>query len=57
MDYTLARKRSIIIYMFIDYKSPQYEELAFQILRDRMVELGYPKDLASFNYEPSFPVR
>ncbi|KAL5963119.1 Cytosolic purine 5'-nucleotidase, partial [Taenia solium] len=46
MDYTLAQ-----------YKSPYYEELAFQILRDRLVEIGYPQELASFNYEPSFPVR
>lgn len=46
MDYTLAQ-----------YKSPFYEELAFQILRDRLIEIGYPQELASFNYEPSFPIR
>uniref|UniRef100_A0A5K3EI21 Cytosolic purine 5'-nucleotidase n=1 Tax=Mesocestoides corti TaxID=53468 RepID=A0A5K3EI21_MESCO len=46
MDYTLAQ-----------YKSPFYEELAFQILRDRLVEIGYPQELASFSYEPSFPIR
>ncbi|VUZ56043.1 unnamed protein product [Hymenolepis diminuta] len=46
MDYTLAT-----------YKSPQYEALAFQILRDRLIESGYPQELSQFEYEPSFPVR
>ncbi|VDD79348.1 unnamed protein product [Mesocestoides corti] len=46
MDYTLAT-----------YKSPQYEDLAFQILRDRLVDTGYPQELKQFKYEPSFPVR
>ncbi|KAL7063318.1 hypothetical protein AAHC03_0983 [Spirometra sp. Aus1] len=46
MDYTLAT-----------YKSPQYEALAFGILRDRLVEIGYPPELKNFQYEPSFPVR
>ncbi|VDK38908.1 unnamed protein product [Taenia asiatica] len=46
MDYTLA-----------SYKSPQYEELAFKILRDRLIEFGYPQELSQFEYEPSFPVR
>ncbi|VDL88610.1 unnamed protein product [Schistocephalus solidus] len=39
------------------YKSPQYEALAFGILRDRLVEIGYPQELKNFQYEPSFPVR
>ncbi|KAM7533325.1 hypothetical protein Aperf_G00000120494 [Anoplocephala perfoliata] len=46
MDYTLAQ-----------YKSPDYEELAFQICRDRLVDIGYPEELRSFTYEPSFPIR
>lgn len=46
MDYTLA-----------NYKSPQYEDLAFRILRDRLIEIGYPAKLAHFEYEPSFPAR
>ncbi|CAL8080139.1 unnamed protein product [Calicophoron daubneyi] len=46
MDYTLAQ-----------YKSPEYEELAFDLLKQRMVDLGYPDDLLKFKYEPSFPVR
>nr|CDS29471.1 cytosolic purine 5' nucleotidase [Hymenolepis microstoma] len=46
MDYTIAQ-----------YKSPYYEELAFQICRDRLVAIGYPQELLSFTYEPSFPIR
>lgn len=46
MDYTLAQ-----------YKSPQYESLAFDIIKTRLVELGYPSELASATYEPSFPLR
>lgn len=59
MDYTLARTLllSAIIKFYLEYKSPDYEELAFQTLRDRLVEIGYPQELASFNYEPSFPIR
>lgn len=46
MDYTLAQ-----------YKSPAYEELAFDILKDRLVHVGYPEAILSFKYEPSFPIR
>ncbi|VDM33407.1 unnamed protein product [Hydatigera taeniaeformis] len=52
MDYTLACKA-----LSETYKSPQYEELAFKILRDRLIEFGYPQELSQFEYEPSFPVR
>ncbi|KAH8859006.1 Cytosolic purine 5'-nucleotidase [Schistosoma japonicum] len=46
MDYTLAQ-----------YKSPQYEELAFDIIKTRLIKLGYPSKLSSFTYDPSFPLR
>ncbi|KAG5449791.1 Cytosolic purine 5'-nucleotidase, partial [Clonorchis sinensis] len=46
MDYTLA-----------EYKSPDYEELAFDTLKERLVHVGYPEELLSFKYEPSFPIR
>ncbi|CAH8606308.1 unnamed protein product [Dicrocoelium dendriticum] len=46
MDYTLAQ-----------YKSPAYEELAFDILKHRLVHIGYPEEILSFQYEPAFPVR
>ncbi|CAH8838999.1 unnamed protein product [Trichobilharzia szidati] len=46
MDYTLAQ-----------YKSPQYEELAFDIIKSRLIKLGYPSKIAEFTYDPSFPLR
>ncbi|XP_043268675.1 cytosolic purine 5'-nucleotidase isoform X2 [Venturia canescens] len=46
MDYTLA-----------EYKSPQYEQLGFNLLKDRLVSLGYPREIQAFEYDPSFPVR
>lgn len=46
MDYTLA-----------EYKSPQYEQLGFNLVKQRMVEMGYPKEILQFEYDPSFPVR
>ncbi|EDO47687.1 predicted protein [Nematostella vectensis] len=46
MDYTLAV-----------YKSPVYEAKAFDLVCERLVSIGYPKDLLSFQYDPIFPVR
>ncbi|UYV67261.1 NT5C2 [Cordylochernes scorpioides] len=46
MDYTLAQ-----------YKSPQYEETQFKTLATRLVSIGYPSELTSFDYDPTFPIR
>ncbi|KAK0085924.1 hypothetical protein PV325_004218 [Microctonus aethiopoides] len=46
MDYTLA-----------EYKSPQYEQLGFDLLKERLISLGYPHEIRAFEYDPSFPVR
>nr|CAD7401288.1 unnamed protein product [Timema cristinae] len=46
MDYTLA-----------EYKSPQYERLGFNLVKARLVSLGYPQEILEFEYDPSFPVR
>lgn len=46
MDYTLAV-----------YKSPAYESMAFDLLKERLVSIGYPCALREFEYDPSFPVR
>ena len=56
MDYTLACKLPVDL-TCLAYKSPQYETLAFNILRDRIIESGYPQELSQYQYEPSFPVR
>uniref|UniRef100_A0A3Q2Q219 5'-nucleotidase, cytosolic II, like 1 n=1 Tax=Fundulus heteroclitus TaxID=8078 RepID=A0A3Q2Q219_FUNHE len=46
MDYTLAM-----------YKSPDYESMGFELIRDRMVSIGYPHELLRYSYDPSFPTR
>ncbi|XP_065339747.1 cytosolic purine 5'-nucleotidase isoform X1 [Cloeon dipterum] len=46
MDYTLA-----------EYKSPQYETLGFNLVKQRLVHMGYPAEILEFGYDPSFPVR
>ncbi|XP_029693331.1 5'-nucleotidase, cytosolic II, like 1 isoform X1 [Takifugu rubripes] len=46
MDYTMAV-----------YKSPDYESLGFQLIRDRLVSVGYPHELLRYTYDPSFPTR
>ncbi|KAI4896754.1 hypothetical protein NFI96_015532 [Prochilodus magdalenae] len=46
MDYTLAI-----------YKSPEYEGLGFEMLRDRLVSIGYPHELLRYSYDPAYPTR
>ncbi|KAK3878933.1 hypothetical protein Pcinc_016476 [Petrolisthes cinctipes] len=46
MDYTLA-----------EYKSPQYENLGFTLLKERLIKIGYPEEIAEFEYDPTFPIR
>lgn len=65
MDYTLAGKFSIfscykiqLIWISIsEYKSPQYEQLGFDLVKERLVSMGYPKEIMQFEYDPSFPIR
>lgn len=46
MDFTLAL-----------YKSPQYEILAFNLVIDQLIVMGYPKDIKKFVYDSTFVVR
>ncbi|XP_072515300.1 5'-nucleotidase, cytosolic II, like 1 isoform X2 [Salminus brasiliensis] len=46
MDYTLAI-----------YKSPEYDGLGFEMLRDRLVSIGYPHELLRYSYDPTYPTR
>ncbi|XP_066947175.1 cytosolic purine 5'-nucleotidase isoform X5 [Macrobrachium rosenbergii] len=46
MDYTLA-----------EYKSPQYETLGFNLLKERLIMIGYPEEIKEFEYDPTFPTR
>lgn len=40
-----------------EYKSPQYETLGFNLVKERLVHMGYPAEMLEFEYDPSFPVR
>ena len=40
-----------------EYKSPQLETLGFDLVKARLVHMGYPKEIMQFEYDPSFPVR
>ncbi|XP_041065620.1 cytosolic purine 5'-nucleotidase-like isoform X2 [Carcharodon carcharias] len=46
MDYTLAV-----------YRSPEYEELGFQLMINHLVSIGYPQELHLYTYDPTFPTR
>ncbi|XP_043193130.1 cytosolic purine 5'-nucleotidase-like isoform X2 [Amphibalanus amphitrite] len=46
MDYTLAV-----------YKSPALEKFAFELIKKRMVDIGYPAEIMQFEYDHSFPIR
>ncbi|KAF3843998.1 hypothetical protein F7725_016046, partial [Dissostichus mawsoni] len=39
------------------YKSPEYESLGFELTVERLVSIGYPQELLSFVYDPTFPTR
>jgi 5'-nucleotidase len=41
----------------VEYKSPDYEDLGFELLRDRLVSIGYPHELLHYTYDPTFPTR
>lgn len=40
-----------------EYKSPQYETLGFNSLKERLIKIGYPEEIAEFEYDPTFATR
>lgn len=46
MDYTIAV-----------YKSPNFEALGFNLIKDKMVSMGYPEAIQDFYYDHTFPIR
>lgn len=46
MDYTIA-----------EYKSPDFEALAYRLAIKKLVDMGYPKELDKTEYDSSFPIR
>lgn len=43
--------------MEIEYISPAYEKMGFDLCRDYLVTMGYPEDIREFEYDPSFVLR
>lgn len=39
------------------YTSPDYEELTFELLLERLVSIGYPPEIMEYKYDPAFPTR
>lgn len=39
------------------YKSPAYEALAFQLLPELLVCIGYPHEILRYTYDSTFPTR
>lgn len=48
---------NIVYFLWIVYKSPAYESLGFNLLKERLVCIGYPDALKEFEYDPTFAVR
>ncbi|EGG18562.1 5'-nucleotidase [Cavenderia fasciculata] len=46
MDYTIAV-----------YNSPDFEELAYDMVLERLIGLGYPTTIKKLRYDPKFPIR
>lgn len=46
MDYTLA-----------EYKTPEFEALAYRLAIKKLVAMGYPEELGETTYDQSFPIR
>lgn len=42
---------------FTDYKSPQYEKLGFDLIKQHMVSIGYPQEILQFEYDTTFSIR
>ena len=48
----------IPLFLFVTvYKSPQYEAFGFQLIVQRLVEMGYPDAILQFEYDPTYPIR
>lgn len=57
--WVISRSFSVcdLYLLFPVYKSPEYESLGFELTVERLVSIGYPQELLSFVYDPSFPTR
>ena len=39
------------------YKSADYECMSFNLIVERLIQVGYPEAIRDFEYDPTFPVR
>ena len=46
MDYTIA-----------NYKSPEFESVSFEFVKQKLIDNGYPKEIENYYYDPAFPIR
>ena len=44
-------------FVSLEYTSPIYEKMGFELIRDYLVTMGYPQEIRDFDYDPSFPIR
>ena len=40
-----------------EYRSPDYECLGFDLIKKQLVKIGYPEELAEYNYDDRFAIR
>lgn len=45
------------MWLVLEYKSPHYEKLGFDLVKKHMVSIGYPQEILEFEYDPTFAVR
>lgn len=52
-----CNKVNFALCLFTVYKSPQYETMGFNLVKQRLLQMGYPIEMQEFVYDPSFPIR
>lgn len=62
MDYTLAGALPLFSaesypLTFAEYKTAEFEMLAYKHIIERLISIGYPEEIRQFEYTPHFPVR
>lgn len=53
----LLKQVFVLLFFLPVYKSPQYETLGFNLIKERLLQMGYPNTLQEFVYDASFPIR
>ena len=56
LNFSMCTKRNDIVSV-TEYRSPDYECLGFDLIKKQLVEIGYPEELAEYNYDDRFAIR